>query len=329
LVRLLSRALTGALRTGVALAAVVAVLVAGNAHSYAAPTPAELERQIDEAWNTLEPIIEQYNFVHGQLKENQPKVEALQRQLQPLQAQVDAAMSKVSALAVRAYKLGPGSTVNAVLSSGSPTGLVHQLGMLNEMARIQRQQISAVAATRDKYAADKKVLDDLVAKLAAQDAELAGKKTEIEAKLANLQKLRTQAYGSSGATGELKPVACPVEYLSGPGGTAAKKACELIGKPYIWGAAGPNGYDCSGMTMTAWAAAGVKLRHYTRWQWEDTKPVSRPELRPGDLVFFYSDLHHMGLYVGGGWMVHAPTTGDRVRMAKIDGRPITGYRRPG
>jgi cell wall-associated NlpC family hydrolase len=81
--------------------------------------------------------------------------------------------------------------------------------------------------------------------------------------------------------------------------------------------------------MFAWKAAGVSLRHYTKWQWSDTKPVSRADLRPGDLVFYYSDLHHMGMYVGNNWIVHAPTSGDVVRMKRIDDGPIAGYRRPG
>jgi cell wall-associated NlpC family hydrolase len=94
-------------------------------------------------------------------------------------------------------------------------------------------------------------------------------------------------------------------------------------------AAGPNGYDCSGLTLTAWAAAGLGLRHYTKWQWQDSRPISRAQLQPGDLVFFYSDLHHVGIYVGGGTIVHAPHSGDHVRMAPIDrGMPIAGYRRP-
>src|SRR5439155_983538 len=79
---------------------------------------------------------------------------------------------------------------------------------------------------------------------------------------------------------------------------------------YIWGDAGPGGYDCSGLTLAAWASVGVTLGHYTGWQWNEGKPVSRANLRPGDLVFWYSDLHHMGMYVGGGWVVHAPHTGD-------------------
>ena len=328
-VRLPHRVLTGFARSLVTLSTVMGLLLVSSVHAYAEPTPAEIERQIDEEWNALEPIIEQYNQVHSQLADNRAKVAALQRQLQPLQLRIDVAMSRVSDLAVQMYKRGPGSMFNAMLADGSPATLVDQLGLLNEMAHSERQQLSGVMAARDKYAADKKTLDGLVAQLTRQDADLAARKTDIEGKLANLQKLRTQAYGGSGAGGVLKPVACPVEYLSGPGGVAAKKACSLIGKPYVWGAAGPDSFDCSGMTLTAWAAAGVTLRHYTKWQWEDTKPVTRAELRPGDLVFFYSDLHHMGLYVGGGWMVHAPTTGDHVRMAKLDGRPIAGYRRPG
>jgi cell wall-associated NlpC family hydrolase len=298
--------------------------------AYAQPDPAAVEAQIDQAWNTLEPTIEQYNKVHGELQANKAKAAALQEQIRPLQLQVDLAMSRVSNVAVNVYKTGPGSDLNALLATGSPTTLVDQLTMLNMVARDQHARISDVEAARNRYIADKKVLDDLIKQQAAQDADLGAKKTQIEAQLADLQKLRQQVGGTTAAT-NFKPVACPVDYLPGPGGTAAKKACSLIGKPYIWAAAGPDGYDCSGLMLTAWAAAGVSLRHYTNWQWSDTKAVSRADLRPGDLVFFFKDLHHMGMYVGQGWMVHAPQTGDHVRMAKIDSPslPIAGYRRPG
>ncbi len=310
------------------LAAICAV-VAPSAVAHAVPDPATIEAQIDKAWNELEPTIEQYNKVHGELQANKAKAADLQQKIQPLQLQVDLAMSKVTDMAVSAYKGGSASTLNAILTSRSPSTLAEQLTMLNMIARDHRAQISDVATARDKYAADKNTLDGLISQQARQDADLGAKKTQIEAKLADLQKLRQQTGGA--AATNFKPVACPVDYLPGPGGTAAKKACSLIGKPYIWAAAGPDGYDCSGVTLTAWAAAGVSLRHYTSWQWSDTKPVSRADLRAGDLVFFFKDLHHMGIYVGGGWMVHAPQTGDHVRMAKIDSPylPIAGYRRPG
>jgi len=316
------------LRALLGVAAAFAVLLSGSVHAYADPSIAEIEQQIDAEWNKLEPAIEQYNNVHGQLKANETRLATLQHQLQPLQLQVDVAMARVGELAAQYYRSGQGLMMNAVLSGSSPEDFVYTLTLVNAMAHVQRSRIDVVASARDKYAADKKQLDDLITQLSKQDAELAGQKKDLEARIAALQKLRQKVYGTSGSTGALKPVACPVEYNGGKGGIAANKACSLIGKPYHYGSSGPDSYDCSGMTMTAWAAAGVSLPHFTGGQWKIGTAVAKADLRPGDLVFFYSDRHHVGLYVGGGWMVHAPQTGDYVRMAKIDGRPVAGYRRP-
>ena len=299
--------------------------------AHATPSPAEVEQQINDTWNKLEPLIEQYNQIHAQLQANQAKAAELQKRIQPLQVQVELTMTRVGATSAQLYKTGPAFGISALLASGRPADFADQLATLNFMAHEQSAQVASVVTQRDQFAQAKKPYDDLVVKLAAQDADLAAKKTTIQAQMDQLQQLRQQAYGATGAAGgNLRPVACPVEYYGDPGSIAAKKACSLIGKPYVWGAAGPNGYDCSGLTLVAWAAAGVTLGHYTRWQWNEGKPVTRAELRPGDLVFYYSDLHHMGIYVGGGWIVHAPTTGDYVRMAQLDrGMPIAGFRRPG
>jgi cell wall-associated NlpC family hydrolase len=316
-----------------AIAGATALLVSlAPAYADPAPAPGDVEAQIEQKWNTLEPTIEQYNGVHSQLAANKAKSDNLQAQLQPLQLQVDIAMSKVSDIAAGVYKGGPGSTFNAVLATSSPTSLADQLTMLNMIARTQRDQISSVASVRDKYAGDKKSLDNLIAQQAKQDADLGAKKKQIEDQISQLQRLRQQAYGSSGnATGALKPVNCPVEYVGGPAGIAASRACSLIGKPYIWAAAGPSGYDCSGLTMAAWAAAGVRMDHLASTQRARSKRITRAELRTGDLVFFGSDTHHVGIYVGGNWMVHAPHTGDYVRMAQLTGyyaNNVSGYGRP-
>ncbi len=317
------------LRVLLALLAAASITAVPVSQAHAAPSPTELERQIDQAWAKLEPLIEQYNGVHEQLKANRTKAAALQAKLQPLQLQVDLAMSRVGDIAAQAYRQGPAADLSAVLSSGSPSDMVERLSMLDYLARRQHDQIAGVATMRDRYAAQKISLDTLIATEAKQDADLAARKKSIEAQLDNLQKLRQQAYGNGGTLGNIKPVACPVDYIGGAAGEAAKTACNQIGKPYVWAADGPNSFDCSGLTLYAWAAAGVTLRHYTKWQWADGTPITRSGLRPGDLVFYFSDLHHMGMYVGGGWIVHAPQTGDVVRMAKIDAisRPV-GYRRP-
>jgi cell wall-associated NlpC family hydrolase len=98
---------------------------------------------------------------------------------------------------------------------------------------------------------------------------------------------------------------------------AVATAQAQLGKPYQFGAAGPGSFDCSGLTMYAWAAAGVALAHFTGAQYAASTHIALSQLQPGDLVFFYGDLSHVGIYVGGGTMIHAPHTGDVVRYASI------------
>lgn len=318
------------LRGLVIVIAAAGLILTGPIAADATPSPSSIEKQIDTQWNQLEPVIEQYNHVHGQLEKNRAQQKALETKLTPLQLQVSLAMSQVQGLAVDAYMQGAPDAFNAMIMSGSPTGLTEKLVYVDQLARHQQAEVAGVAALRDKYAADKSQLDELTTSIAARDADLAQQKAAIQKKIDALQKLRIQAYGAANPyDGPLRLGPCPVTYTNDRGGRAAQYACSLIGKPYVFGASGPGSYDCSGLTMAAWGSVGVHLEHYTRDQWNEGVPVSRADLQPGDLVFYYSDLHHMSIYIGGGMVVHAPHTGDYVRMATIDRGPIAGYRRPG
>lgn len=312
-----------------ALAAVVLVGLLPAAQVQAAPTVDEIESQIDAQWVQLEPTIEQYNKVHSQLLVNKRKSADLQRKIQPLALQANMALDRVGNLASRYYKTGPSSELNALLTTGTPTTLADQLTILDHLARQQQAQIADVTAARDKYDKEKRKLDDLIAQQARQDADLASKRKEIDGEIKRLEKLRLTAYGSSSAGGSLRMGPCPATYPGGKAATAVKVACAQIGKPYVWGADGPGSFDCSGLTQYAWGKAGVSLTHHTGDQWDEGKPVSRADARAGDLVFFYGDLHHMGMYVGNGLMVHAPRSGKPVQMQSIDVMPIAGFRRPG
>ena len=321
------------LRSLLCLVAATGVVVTAPATAaLATPSPSSVEAQIDAQWNTLEPTIEAYNDVHGKLIKNQAQLKKLNAQLTPLQVQVDVALSSVRGLATAAYKQGSPSAVSAMLMSGSPNQLTDKLTLLDQLARHQQAQIAGVAKLRDQYAQSKQDLQILTNSIAARDADLAQKKKAINAKIDSLQKLRIRAYGESGQNdGPLRLGPCPVTYTNDDCGKAARKACSLIVKPYIFGSVCPNTYDCSGLTKEAWATVGVTLDHYTKDQWNEGKPVSRGNLQPGDLVFFFpGSLHHVAIYIGGGQVVHAPHTGDHVRMAVMDNvGPIAGYRRPG
>jgi peptidoglycan DL-endopeptidase CwlO len=310
----------------------VTVAVAGlvPVSARAEPSLPEVERQIDKAWEKLEPVIEQYNKVHSQLTVSQKRSAEVAGRLRPLQAQVDEAMGRVSGIAARQYMLGRPSGLEALLSTGSPQTFADRLAVLDYIARTNAQQIAGVAVLRDRYAADLHRLELLVAQQKKQDAELAAKKKVIQAEIDRLQRLRNRLGVPPPSKASLYTGTCPAVSTGGAAGVAVRTACAQIGKPYVWGADGPNSFDCSGLTQYAWKAAGVSLTHFTGAQWREGTPVSRSELRPGDLVFFYSDLHHVGMYVGNGLMVHASRSGVPVKMARIDrGVPYMGARRPG
>ncbi|MEU1808097.1 C40 family peptidase [Micromonospora aurantiaca (nom. illeg.)] len=316
-------------RFTIALAALVGtavVLTGGATAAHAEPSVAEIEAQIDSDWNKLEPVIEQVNAVREQLAARRKQADVLGRQIAPLQARVDAALGQVGGLAADAYKGDNLSTVNALLGSRSPGDLVNGLELLDRFAHRQHEQVRSVEALRDELAAKKRPLDEMIAGLARTEAQLAVKKKQIDAEIARLQKLRLKVYGNGGG-GPLRPAPCPAGYPGGPAGAAVKFACAQIGKIYVWGAAGPDHFDCSGLTMAAWAKGGVSLPHNARQQHGMTKRVSRAELRAGDLVFYYGDLHHVAMYVGDGWVVHASQSGKPITMKRVDDGDINSYGR--
>ena len=101
------------------------------------------------------------------------------------------------------------------------------------------------------------------------------------------------------------------------GAQAVAIAMQYLGTPYVWGGAAPGGFDCSGLTSYAYGQLGIGLSHFTGSQWNEGVHVPSDQMLPGDLVFFHSDLHHMGMYIGGGQMIHAPQTGDVVKISPL------------
>ena len=310
------------------LVALFAVAATGT-HAYADPTVGEIEKQIDAAWNQAEPLVEKYNATHEQYLKNKARQVQLQKKIAPLQLEVDLAEIQVGALAASAYRGGRIDTMSAFLVADNPTEFIDSLVYLDSIARHQASQIQSVRVAKDEFEALKAPIDQLVAELAEQDADLAAQKKEIERRLADLQKLRRQAYGSTGGTGTYRPWPCPSEYLPTKGYKAAQFACRQAGKPYVWAASGPSSYDCSGLTLAAWKQVGVYLPHNAAAQRRSMPYVTRANIQIGDLVFYYSDLHHVAIYVGGGKVMSAPQPGDVVRMIGMDMGPIHSIGRPG
>ena len=319
------------LRTVLAAAlTVIAALALTGTPAHADPGVSEVEAQLNDAWHEAEPMIEQYNAVHEQYVANKAKQDELLAAIAPLARELDLAQAQVGVMAAKAYMGGQADAFNAILEARSPTDLADQLSFLDGLARDQTHHLKAVSDAKAQYDVQKAPIDDLVTQLAIQDADLAAKRQAIEGRLADLQALRIKAYGTTGGTGAYRPWVCPAEYLPTPGYTAAAFACAQAGEPYVWGAAGPDAWDCSGITMVAWQQAGVFLPHNAAAQRRSMPYVDRADLQIGDLVFYYNDLSHVTIYVGDGKVISAPMSGDVVRMQTLDGgSPIHSFGRPG
>jgi peptidoglycan DL-endopeptidase CwlO len=312
-----------------AILGVLAMFVLSGTHAYADPTIADLEAQLDAQWNAAEPLIEQYDKVHEQFEQNQAKQAAMEEQIKPLKLQVDLAQLRVGAIAAQAYEGGPGGGFTAMLQAGSPGQFADQLLYLDQIASTQSSELSDVFALKAQYDAAKAPIDVLVATLTKQDADLANQKKVIDAKLADLDALRSKAYGTAGLDNQYRPIACPTQYLPTKGYKAAAFACSEAGKPYVFATAGPSTYDCSGLTLAAWKSVGVYLPHNAYEQSQSMPSVKLADIQIGDLVFYFSDVHHVAIYVGDGKVMNAPHSGDRVRMADINKWPIHSIGRPG
>ncbi|MEU8262389.1 NlpC/P60 family protein [Micromonospora sp. NPDC048999] len=309
-----------------AVAGLSAVLIAPASVARAEPTPAELTKQIEKSSTELERIVESYNKLNEEIKANKATAAKLQARIGPLQAQVEQSRADVGVLAATAYKTGGLRTARALLDPGGQTSLPERLGTLDQLTRQRQQAIDGFTASHRKLIDEKARLDTTLARQAAQAKQLAAGKKKIEADLARLYELRRQAYGRATEAPVKTGSAGSAPAVSGSAGVAVRYAYGAIGKPYVYGAEGPGGYDCSGLTLAAWRAAGKSLPHNAAMQWNATTRISRGSLQPGDLVF-YSGLGHVALYVGSGQIIDAPSPGRNVNKRGMDVMSIAGYGR--
>ena len=310
--------------------AALGLVLTTSVSAVAAPTPssADLVKQIDKAWQSLEPTIENYDAVSEKLVTQRQKAAVLEREIVPLQLQVQLTLARVGGIATHVYQAGPNVTMSMMLNAGSSEDALDILSTVEQMAANQQAQVDGAIKLQKQYEAKKKPIDVLVASLSTQQAALNRQKADIQKKITTLNAQRVKAFGSTREAGSLEPKACPQVYTGDAGSRAALWACGRIGKPYVWDTAGPNSYDCSGLTMAAWKSVGVTLPHNAYAQKHQIPSVSYKNLKPGDLVFYYPGISHVTIYVGNGWVVSAPTTGDVVRMKPYNNITPVGYGRP-
>ncbi len=291
----------------------------------AAP-PTDPAERIADAAEQLEIVVEQYNDVRETLRETRARSAALHAEMGPLERAIEAHRTEVSLIAARAYRTGDThalAVVGSLLGAATPENLMGPLLLLDRLSREQHRVIAALTEAHDRLARARRTVEALAARQRSQERQLAARKLAIETELARLARLPGPDEPPAGAAPRLP------EPPAGAAGKAVRFAYAQLGKPYRWAGDGPDGYDCSGLTSAAWAAAGVRLPHNAARQYRAVTRISRAARQAGDLVFYYRDLHHVAIYVGDGKIIHAPRTGTRIRIDRVDHQPVVGYGRPG
>lgn len=188
----------------------------------------------------------------------------------------------------------------------------------------------AMAAAKTELESATKARDKIMSRRTELLAQLAtARRTSVD--LENQRRLGLASAAAQAAAASSAAHYTPTGQVPAPNpraATAIAYARAQLGKTYVWGGEGPDGYDCSGLTKMAWAAAGKRLTHQTNWQWRETVKVPLAAARPGDLIFYgqvRGDIHHVGLYLGGGKMIHAPTYGEPVKISSIYWGDLIGY----
>jgi cell wall-associated NlpC family hydrolase len=308
-----------------------------NTTALASPTSsARLEDQLDRLNREADQLVEQYNQSNEVLKRIQRSLKTLRAQASGAEADVRKLQAVLGARASAAYVQGAGSAVAAVLGSDDPAAAIARVQVLDLLAAHDGDLM-------DRLGVAGKALDerqrDLVAAEKAQAAEvdrLAAKKAEVERAAdktrALLARMRAADRPSVPSRPSSSPVAPPPPSGGGGGGSGSAAAVVAyaraqVGKPYCYGGSGPGCFDCSGLTMRAWQQAGVSLPHSSAAQYNVGRRISSSELQPGDLIFYYSPISHVSVYIGNGQRISATHTGDYVRVQSL-GSSIVGYARP-
>jgi cell wall-associated NlpC family hydrolase len=334
------------------------VLVA--APTYAEPDIGTVQTRVDKLYHEAEQASERYNDARLEMQQAQTRLTALRADLERQQDKVDSVRSQVAAAVVSQYQGQALSATTQVLLSEDPDAFLDQLTTVSEY-NDQQTQIMADFAVQAKQlemrqAAARRELSRIAAtkkQLGREKAEIDEKAGEAKALLGRLEaeaaaKARAEARAKAQAVGRQRAAAAPSRSVdrpaaptssaptagsapaaSGRAGAAVQYALAQVGDAYVYGAAGPSAFDCSGLTMMAWAQAGVGLPHSSGGQMGSGTSVSQSQLQPGDLVFYYSPVSHVGMYIGNGQIVHAANPSSGVTTAPVNSMPYSGAVRPG
>jgi len=323
---------------------VTVLVVAGGVAAYggmagAAPRPtvAQVQARVNQLTTQFDKVSQQLDQASGQLSAAQSKLSQVRVRLNHANAQFQAAQAGVARNAAAAFEDTGATSIAGVLTSGDPSVILRQGSLLMELSGNRNAQTSQLLTAATQLAGVEQQMQRTEAGIAGLKRQLSDHKASLgklidtqKATLASLtvpqqQEVAGNSIGANGTT---------TATYTGPTSTQAGKAVAFVyaqlGKPYQWGATGPGSYDCSGLVQAAWAAAGVTIPRTTYEMWAALPHIATSAIQPGDLLF-YDGIGHVSMYVGGGYIIDAPQTGQDVQKMPLAGwykSTLVGAARP-
>ncbi|NEA56661.1 NlpC/P60 family protein [Streptomyces sp. SID13666] len=333
------------------LCAAATLAVPGAAHADRPRTLAQVQAEVNTLYRQAEAATESFNAAEEKVLVQQKNLVALAISLDNAQTRLRTLNDQVGAMARAQYRSGGMPDGIQLALSSDPDTFLDDASLAERGARAANTTISDLKSTKaalDGYAhaatAEWEALVETRKKSAAAKAQVESRLAQAKALLASLkeqERLRLRrledetayqaqlAWTRSDAAKKLAQLPKAAGDASAQGRRAVAFAAAQIGRPYEWGADGPSSYDCSGLTQQAWAAAGRNIPRTSQEQWRLLPHVPVDQMRPGDLIIYFDDASHVGIYVGDGAIVHAPRPGRNVTVAGAGSMRILGVVRPG
>ncbi len=334
------------------LAAAVAAPTGMTAAADPPLTVAEAKAQIEQLETDAEAIDQEYVGVKEQLDQAKSKLAQKQSDVEAQTSRVERMKHQVGQVALAQFQNRSLDTAAQLFVTPDTEQFLSQISTVEKVTENQNSVLQDFQQEQASLAELEHSAETDLALLGQQEKQLKALRTSSEAKIAESkavlarlsaqerqsiadeEKRATQAANAEGreaakASTSTKSESEPAATGTGRGARALAFAKAQIGKPYRFAAAGPDAYDCSGLTSAAWKSVGITLPRTSQTQYSAGRAVAKADLEPGDLVFFYSGLSHVGLYAGNGMMIHSPRPGKSVQYIKMSYMPYVGARRPG
>ncbi|MFF8190205.1 NlpC/P60 family protein [Streptomyces bobili] len=320
--------------TTAAAAAVALSSQAANAAPSEKPSKDEVKSKVDKLYEEAEQATEKYNGAKEKQEKLQKEVSTIQDNVARGQDELNELRDSIGLAAAAQYRSGSIDSSLQLFLSSNPDDYLDKASTADQLSAQQVESLKKIQEKQRELAQDRAEASGKLKDLASTRTELGNKKKEVQAKLAEAQKLLntlTAKEKADLAAADARASRDAGERVdlgntgpaSGRAMAAFQAAQSKIGSPYVYGASGPSSFDCSGLTSWAFAQAGVSIPRISQDQANaGTRIYSQSDLKVGDLVIFYGDLHHVGFYAGNGQVLHAPRSGTVVRYESINNMPF-------